>query len=256
MEEYSPVPTNNPSLGLSDKQKSFVIITQVVIWLSFVIIVAVSGVLIYYITNNLKTTKNAIDKFNNISVIDNYLKNPTINITDECVSFDGHTFTFKSPILLSDNAKSNIQFEKGLNVNGMLIDTVNPIQFNKPILFENNMYVLNRFVTNSIVTPPSFVTAISASSNNLFFGNPGRTEISSVDSSTLCTLDSTPGLGNHPFPGFYVRTGTINKLCLCMANWVYRTLNQTFNTYQFAFPGSTGIPGTYNTRGEYCVNLS
>lgn len=256
MEEYSPVPTNNPTLILSEKQKSFVIITQVAIWLTFVVIVAVSGVLIYYITNNLSTTKNAITRFNNISLIANYLKNPKVNISDECISFDGFTFSFKSPILLSNNAKDNIQFGKGLNLNGMLIDTVNPIQINKPIVFENNLYPLNRFVTNSIDMPPSFITAISASSNNLFFGNPGRTEISSVDSSTLCTKDTTPGTGSHPFPGFYVRLGSVNKLCLCMANWVYRTRTQTFNTYEFAFPGSTGVESTYNTRGEYCVNLS
>jgi len=239
---------------LSEKQKTFVSISQIFIWLVLIVVVATSGVLIWYITGNINKIQNTINTFNNYSAIANYLKNPSIALSDECLSFDGKTISIKAPIVLSDNAKTNIQFENGLHVNGMSIIPNNPITFTKPILFENNMYVLRQFIVEPY-TAPSFETAISASSNNLFFGNPGRTEISLVTTSS-CTKDTTPaGTGSHPFPGFYVRSsGSSIYLCLCMANWVYRTPAQTFDHYNYAFPG-TLAEDTYNKRDEYCVLL-
>ena len=101
MEQFS----TPPSTGLSKRQKTFVIATQFLLWISLIVVVACSGVLIYYITNNITFTNNLITKFNNYSSIANYLKNPHINLEDDCISFDGNTFKFKSPILLSENAK-------------------------------------------------------------------------------------------------------------------------------------------------------
>ena len=250
--------TDNPCSCpiLSEKQKSFVSVSQVFIWLSFVIIVGTGSVLIWYTTENFNTVDKAINKFNNISIIANYLKNPSkFLLEDECLSFDGSTLTIKSPMILSANAKKNMQFENGINVNGMSINPPNPITITKSVLFENNAHILNSFFLGGL-TPNSYLTAIGASSNNLFFGNPGQTEISLVSSQT-CVRGVTPGLTTTPFPGVYIRSaGSSYKLCLCMGNFVYRTPAQMFNTYQFAFPGPTLTEGPYNTRGEYCATLA
>lgn len=257
MSEYANATQNACTCPrLSEKQKSFVSITQAFIWLTFVIVVATGSVLIWYTTDNINSIENSLNKFNNISVIANYLKNPKkFLLEDECISFDGNSITIKSPMILSANAKPNLQFENGLHVNGMMINPGNPISFTKSILFESNADMLRSFIVGSY-PPNAYLTAIGGSSNNLFFGNPGQTEISLVSSQT-CVQSGTAGSTNYPFPGVYIRS-TVGgyQLCLCMANWVYRTNAQTFNTYLFAFPGTGFGIGPYNTPGEYCVSLT
>lgn len=258
MEYQNPTENACSCPGLSEKQKSFVSVSQVFIWLSFVIFVATGGVMIWYITENINTSQNAINRFNNVSIIANYLKNPSkFLLEDECVSFDGSTFTIKAPMILTGSAKQNVQFENGIHLNGMLINPPNPISFTKSILFENNANILSSFFQGGL-TPPAYLTAIGASSNNLFFGNPGQTEISLVSSQNCIRGNNgNAGLTTAPFPGVYIRsTGSSYQLCLCMGNWVYRTPAQAFNTYQYAFPGITFPEGTYNTRGEYCATLA
>ena len=246
IQEEKNIKNDDHVFKLSEKQKTFIIITQINIIL-FSILSIFSCV---YFFPTFKTNNDDInqiyDRIPSENDLANYFKNNDNKISNDCLSFDGHTLNITAPMILSDTALQKMQFKNGLKLNGMTI-TPSSISLSKKLLFNNNMNI----VSNNFSGIGGDITSVIFSSfNSHFFGEAGLTEIGLSTTPNSCQRSSTKGSLNNPFPGLYI-SGT--KLCLCLQNWIYR-----YNTHTINDPLTFALNGNqdYDTPGEYCVSLT
>lgn len=234
---------------ISSKQETFLAVTGILLWIT----IGLSIANIYFFVETISYNndiQHAINIFNNISSeLFEYFKNNDNQTSTDCYSFDGKEFVIKSPMVLSPNAKTKIQFPTGLKLPGMTI-LPNEIDLYGSILFNNNMYEINGWASN-------FKSLIQASMNSNFIGKPGYTEIgyltSSSSSASCAGLKSTTlGDNNYPFPGVYINSLNGYQLCICTSNWLKRSNSDVIGSpLRLALSGSS----SYDTAGEYCVPL-
>lgn len=233
---------------VSSTQTTFLVITQIL----NVIIIGLGFACLFFFIETMDTNNSIHNVINNHKNITNEIydlfKNNQKEILTECYNISATGITITAPIVLSDNAANKIQFQNGLKLPGMNIET-NKIDLYGSILFNNNLNYIH------YADPPSLIQA-SAMSN--FIGQPGLTEIGFIPSpgpQTLCSTTSPIGSNNYPFPSVYIsHSGSSGyKLCICMANYVRR------NGYDpVGAPLKLALQGTgkYNTPGEYCTLIS
>lgn len=253
LDDFDAGENDNYLHKVSSKQETFLVITGLLLWIT----IALSITNIYFFYQTIQFNDNIeklIVKSNNSNIsqeISQYFKQNKKYIQNDCYTFDGKQFLVTSPMVLSDNAKSKIQFPLGLKLPGMTISSTK-IDLYGSILFNNNLYPTSQIVgDNQNVMPQS-------SMNSNFIGKPGYTEIGLLSSSstgaTCAGLKSAiPGDNTYPFPGVYVNTIGSNRLCICLNNWLRRITADNWNSpLRLALEGT----GPYNTPGEYCVPLN
>ncbi len=230
---------------LSPKQSLFIWTSQIVIIVGCVLGI---GCCVYFFPTFFKMKKDINNKTNTIpgpQELAAYFKNNANTLSDDCMSFDGHALTIKAPMTLSETGLSKLQFKDGVKLNGMSI-TTSEIDLSGKVLFNNNINEIYAFAGGGVTS------TIKAAYNSHFFGVPGKTEIGTAASGTLCQRSLPIGSFNNPSSGMYVKTtGNNHFLCLCTQNWIYRFSSHTPGTLTYALTGSDD----YNTPGEYCVAL-